>query len=579
MATICLCKSVFATVDALREHATSLGHRIQCRCGTIFETEQALANHKRDVKSYHEVKIVARLDTTKPGTPLDRCGVCPNKMFASSYERDRHITDKHNTCPVCAQVFGEKVDRIRHQIATNHCYCPEHKMVFDGADSFAKHIQFTAHIGSFECTNCNRSFRSDHALDDHLASDGHHRVITAAAEKHRDARNSATKLAQFEEVNLRCEACDRTFKHHKAWMQHKQSLKHNPISELKCPLSKKCPGIFSSPSALLFHLESGTCRSGMTRAALNAVVYQHDNERHITSTAHAASVGKAAIANTAKTSVGPNSSASKHARSVSVHSASSSTTGGVPLYTPPETERSVVSVHSASAMSAGDGSVTPGPTIVDLGDEISATDLFKQSTDNTRKLEDPARFDEVKRKDHEIAELLQHAIPVSIYSEATSSSGIETPSTTLEGGGVKLSPSVYQISRALEDWSFLNPNPEVTQGPASIDGSSVETLTYDAENKRWPCHICSQTFRKKHDLVQHINSITHSPKIFHCPTDLPGLPGPPKPTVTFKTLSGLAQHVEAGSCKGGKATLGFIVGIFEKQIQAKFGTNVKLLKE
>lgn len=76
-----------------------------------------------------------------------------------------------------------------------------------------------------------------------------------------------------------------------------------------------------------------------------------------------------------------------------------------------------------------------------------------------------------------------------------------------------------------------------------------------------------------------MNSVVHAPRVFHCPTDLPGLPGNKlAPTLHFKTLSGLAQHVEAGSCKGGKAMLGFIVGLFEKQIEAKMGKSVKLLK-
>jgi hypothetical protein len=134
-------------------------------------------------------------------------------------------------------------------------------------------------------------------------------------------------------------------------------------------------------------------------------------------------------------------------------------------------------------------------------------------------------------------------------------------------------------SKALSDWSFLESSRIMTPSVTSVDGSSVDTLTFDTVSNRWPCQICEQTFRKKHDLLQHMNSVTHAPKIFHCPTDLPGLPGSGKPTIAFKTLSGLAQHLEAGSCKGGKATLAFIVGVFEKQIQAKLGKSVKLLKE
>jgi hypothetical protein len=173
--------------------------------------------------------------------------------------------------------------------------------------------------------------------------------------------------------------------------------------------------------------------------------------------------------------------------------------------------------------------------------------------------------------------------------------GIRTPSSTVIGsahnehtasasgsgdGSVSFTPPQSMAeSGAWSDLSFLPSRPALTPSSTSVGDASVDMIAFDTASNRWPCQICDQTFRKRHDLVQHMDSVTHAPKIFHCPTNLPGLPGSRKPTITFKTLSGLAQHVEAGSCKGGKDTLGIIVGIFEKQIQAKLGKSVKLLKE
>ncbi|KAB8297613.1 hypothetical protein EYC80_001421 [Monilinia laxa] len=52
---------------------------------------------------------------------------------------------------------------------------------------------------------------------------------------------------------------------------------------IPCPTGGKCNKKFAMPSALLNHLESGCCRSGMTRAKIHLLVFAHDPNRYITS--------------------------------------------------------------------------------------------------------------------------------------------------------------------------------------------------------------------------------------------------------------------------------------------------------
>ena len=585
MATVCFCGAVFATVEALHAHATSLGHLFKCHCGTIVESQNALMNHKRDVAHTNKGEPGRFLDLTVPRTDPRKCGVCIDKLpFKDQEARDQHTKNKHYACPVCAQVFRMLVDRLRHQKAANHCYCAEHNEAFNRPADFAAHKRADVHISSFECTDCQRSFSSDQALDHHLTSDGHAKVIALAALAEAEFQAAAIKKAQLEEANLRCEACDREFVNLQALRQHKQSLKHKPLSELKCPLSNKCTATFSSPSALLFHLESGGCKSGMTRNKLNALVYQHDSDRHITSTAHANRIHITAVSEASHASIAPGSSASNRARSVSIDSSRTS----IGITTPAGSEagstvspeefmkarrRNVYEELGSEAKSAKVSAASDSSNSL-IGNGVVVTPAAS-TTDSGTVIYTPSASDTSSTLDSD-------GVILTPSASATSKARITYASSAsgFSDGGVILTPSAsVSNSNALSDWSFLNSSPIMTPGSASIDGSSVDTITFDSASQRWPCQTCDATFRKKKDLVQHMDSVIHAPKIFHCPTDLPGLPGSSKRTVHFKTLSGLAQHVEAGSCKGGKNALGFIVGLFEEQIQTKLGKSVKLLKE
>lgn len=87
-------------------------------------------------------------------------------------------------------------------------------------------------------------------------------------------------------------------------------------------------------------------------------------------------------------------------------------------------------------------------------------------------------------------------------------------------------------------------------------------------------------FRKRKGLVQHLNSAVHEVKLYHCAGVAEAVPSArARPVRAFKTLSGFAQHVEAGSCTGGKEALEAVVGIFETEISRATGRGVRLLRD
>lgn len=74
-----------------------------------------------------------------------------------------------------------------------------------------------------------------------------------------------------------------------------------------------------------------------------------------------------------------------------------------------------------------------------------------------------------------------------------------------------------------------------------------------------------------------MDSPVHLPSIFHCPTTLTGLSKPDDKIFTFKTLSGLIQHMEASVCNGGEEGLKAVADVVETLIMNKMGRRVKLL--
>jgi hypothetical protein len=280
-------------------------------------------------------------------------------------------------------------------------------------------------------------------------------------------------------------------------------VKHAPLSEIKCFLSYKCKQTFTSPSAWLFHLESGRCKSGMNRTKLNKLVQAHDIDGHIT----LPSATRSAL------------TSSTSARLLTPSGSASNTTveGGV-VFTP---------CDSASTTST-----------------VKAHSFVASYVD-----------DDVE----------------SITSETT-----EMASLTSEMGGVILTPTSSTTDSS--EWSFLHTGTKMTPATTSVSDSTAETITYDALRKNWPCPKCNKNFKKERHLLDHINSPVHMTPQFRCPPAMILDLSTGKKQKSFKTLSGLAQHIETGACNGGMDLLKRLAGVFEQKVKVATGRNVKLLK-
>ncbi|KAK3702492.1 hypothetical protein LTR37_014854 [Vermiconidia calcicola] len=536
----CFCGASFADVELLSQHANSQGHRFMCSCGVKFATYTSIVRHQSVVKHGAEVgytelpalKGYTTASTTDKKDESMKCPFCPNKKpFKTNLALSHHKADVHPTCPSCNQTFHDKRDLSApqqlhgHQKAANHNYCAEHDLAFDTDQKFAAHKRATVHITGFECLDCGRDFSTQRGLDDHLNA-----CPAKTKQNTTEEERAAAALAGAEEANLRCEPCDRKFKDLNGFRMHKASVKHNPLSEIKCFLSVKCTQIFTSPSAWLFHLESGKCKSGMDRKKLYAVVHANDADRHISSHENARAVSSIAASDCgSRISPGavtkralanlerglervpiPSSSASGFVFAPEKSDASTgSTTNGVPIYTPNASD-------AASVVSSRGG--------VDI------------------------------------------AIPTASTSRSITSTDL----------GVMLTPRT--TGHSTSEWDYIH-NAHVSPSTAtSVAESSTATITYDTINKAWPCTICNKTFKTKGRLLMHLHSPAHAPKLFHCPpAAVLGISGG-KPERKFKTLSGLAQHVETGACNGGMELLKKVAGIFEQRVKMATGSDVKLLR-
>ncbi|KAJ5963477.1 zinc finger protein [Penicillium vulpinum] len=215
---------------------------LKCECGRLFEDRIALrqhgiATHSRD------------------------CTHCDRK-FATSSALDQHTLTLHSEqCDSCKECFRNRKQLRRHQESTTHCFCRPCNLYFESTNALRKHELAPGHVGQFHCCDCDRDFVNSSALEQHL-------------------QNKIHTFTKRPKEGYVCEQCDRGFSSQNALNQHRGSLVHRPLSDLEC-IDPKCRKRFKSPSSLLHHLESGTCRSGMNRDKLNGLICAYDTDQII----------------------------------------------------------------------------------------------------------------------------------------------------------------------------------------------------------------------------------------------------------------------------------------------------------
>ncbi|KAJ7146603.1 hypothetical protein C8R44DRAFT_757866 [Mycena epipterygia] len=127
------------------------------------------------------------------------------------------------------------------------------------------------------CQHCDTHFDSSTELEYHYQTDHHYCV------KCRKFFRNALGLREHyrqSELHHYCVPCQRLFPSASNLQSHLNSAIHRP-KDVPCP-GKGCGLAFVSRSALILHLEAGTCASGADRQTVNRYVRQYDTNNLIT---------------------------------------------------------------------------------------------------------------------------------------------------------------------------------------------------------------------------------------------------------------------------------------------------------
>lgn len=263
----CSCGRDFSTSPTLFVHQRSTGHCFCRLCNRQFDNEPSLALHDKAVHhrsssdSQEPKTSLPNLPKAKKKTKTWACPQCV-KSFISQRRLEDHCSVAHlHKCGDCTKAYITLKPLQIHNRLTGHCFCRQCDRSFPNASDLAEHKRTFIHVAGFHCCDCDRDFVHQQALDQHLQFKDH----------------------SYIEKRHECNECQREFFNRAALDKHRASLAHNPLSDLGCVASSKCKQRFSSPSALIQHLESGKCRSGLTRKGLNQLVQRNDTDRLISS--------------------------------------------------------------------------------------------------------------------------------------------------------------------------------------------------------------------------------------------------------------------------------------------------------
>jgi hypothetical protein len=275
--------------------------------------------------------------------------------------------------------------------------------------------------------------------------------------------------------------------------------------------------MFITPSGMLDHIESGRCRSGMTRAKLHGLVLAHDQSHHITD------MGVIDVANSIEQESSRYSSACHQS----------------------------LTTNKISQLSH-----TRSPSILASLGQLSLIEDETSANIDGDTASEWSKVDEVSVR-----------TPLS-----------DSDSDWSSLGGVPLQPTP---SESASEWSLMSPIHTPTASHVSdidLAGISETVLLQNLQCPR--CPPSRKRFCNPAALNAHLSSAAHAPKIFHCPLifapELP-LTEKPKKEKHFATLSGLARHLESGACQGGAATFVNVMKYVQEQLGSLGFKNVKLL--
>lgn len=303
-----------------------------------------------------------------------------------------------------------------------------------------------------------------------------------------------------------CTLCNKQCKSAAGLQTHIASVIHNPLTaRFSCIASSSCRKSFNALSALLYHLESGSCPSKLTWKALAELVIAHDHTNNITEPDAAAS--RAAFAEQMMLYLGVDTDTDTD----------SEPDGGV-TFTPPPMSRS------------NSTSTEGGARIFDISSEGSQTpwgnSLGSVSSDDLAALDFQPRWVEHPDSTNE------REFPAWDW----------TPSPSEDGS---------------EDSGVLLDLPAVTELNEFACALCSKTKKRFRTREALQTHMESQT---------HASKIYHCPLDLLLDSKK-SKKQKGKRARKFKALSALAQHIEVGACEGEREAFAIVVGVVNGKLK------------
>ncbi|KAJ6517249.1 hypothetical protein C8R47DRAFT_250607 [Mycena vitilis] len=179
-------------------------------------------------------------------------------------------------CERCCRFFNSySAQRQHEENSPNHYICHQCDRDFTSWNALKQHfVQSRVHD---YCQRCDEHFDDEEELEDHYNA-AHHYCGSC-----REFFQNALGLHEHYRQSARhhyCAPCKRHFMSASNLTSHLNSALHRP-KDVPCP-GKGCGLAFVSRSALILHLESGTCKSGADRQTINRYVRQYDTKNIIT---------------------------------------------------------------------------------------------------------------------------------------------------------------------------------------------------------------------------------------------------------------------------------------------------------
>ncbi|KAF8148788.1 hypothetical protein K438DRAFT_1625326 [Mycena galopus ATCC 62051] len=165
----------------------------------------------------------------------DRCSRYFNS-YSALYQHERN-SPNHHICDNCDKDFASWNSLKQHFVQSPmHDYCQRCEVHFDDSEELEDHYRTDHHY----CSSCRKFFQNELGLHEHYRQSTFHHY---------------------------CVPCKRLFQSASNLTSHQNSSLHRP-KDVPCP-GKGCGLAFVSRSALILHLESGSCRSGADRQTIN----------------------------------------------------------------------------------------------------------------------------------------------------------------------------------------------------------------------------------------------------------------------------------------------------------------------